>query len=78
MSLVARAKWSAEQVGRPRKDVITRAREIVMAIFIDSYYRCVGARGGRIDDAGYDAASITLAHINVCTKRIYVERWVLH
>lgn len=37
--LAARAKWAAEPVGRPRKDVITRAREVIMAIFIDSFHR---------------------------------------
>eukprot|EP00752_Nemacystus_decipiens_P006330 g5706.t1 len=39
VKLVARAKWASEAVGRPHKDVITRAREVTMAIFIDSFYR---------------------------------------
>lgn len=39
VSLVERSRWNAERPGRPRKDVITRAREVMMAIFIDSYYR---------------------------------------
>lgn len=39
VKLVARAKWASEAVGRPHKDVITRAREVLMAIFIDSFYR---------------------------------------
>ena len=40
MKVVSRVKWLSEPAGRPRKDVITRAREIMMAIFIDSYFRC--------------------------------------
>ncbi|CAN0158677.1 unnamed protein product [Scytosiphon promiscuus] len=39
VKLAARAKWASEPVGRPRKDVITRAREVIMAIFIDSFHR---------------------------------------
>ncbi|CAM9777185.1 unnamed protein product, partial [Hapterophycus canaliculatus] len=37
--LVARAKWASEPTGRPHKDVITKAREVIMAIFIDSFHR---------------------------------------
>ncbi|CBN74872.1 expressed unknown protein [Ectocarpus siliculosus] len=39
IKLVARSKWASEPAGRAHKDVITRAREVIMTIFIDSFHR---------------------------------------
>ncbi|CAM9861406.1 unnamed protein product [Ectocarpus sp. 4 AP-2014] len=39
IKLAARSKWASEPAGRAHKDVITRAREVIMTIFIDSFHR---------------------------------------
>ncbi|CAN0019130.1 unnamed protein product [Ectocarpus sp. 6 AP-2014] len=39
IKLVARSKWASEPAGRAHKDVITRAREVIMTIFMDSFHR---------------------------------------